>query len=445
MNKALGIDINNNIILYNQFEVKNLKKTIWNFINIKNNQYLIQNKYNKKFLMVNDNLVQFSFDFSFKQNINKYINKNYIFNFIKLYEEGEFKYEYKEIIDKEPIDVFIKYIDLTDKTLNRQGIKQIYKDKDNEELKYCVRSILKNIPWIRKIFILMPNKKIKYFKSEDEIKEKIIYVNDKDFLGYDSANIFAFTFNLYKMEKFGISKNFIYMEDDFFIGKPLNKTDFFYYNEKEKKVIPYLLTSDFNIMNKSFIIEDYYNRLQNKDNIHPHSGEGWWISIRNTDKYFLEKYNITIINTLFTHNAIAENIDDLKEIFYEIQDYQYINETLFSKERHILTLNQPHFVNLYQLNIKHKKVNSIPYRYIPVEKITQEQLNIELFVINTGGNHIPTNRQFKIQKKIMKNSFPDPTKYEFVIDKKKIYFFDFLFFITIFLIKFIFHLNKNIY
>ena len=104
----------------------------------------------------------------------------------------------------------------------------------------------------------------------------------------------------------------------------------------------------------------------------------------------MEKYNITIINTLFTHNAIAENIDDLKEIFYEIQDYQYINETLFSKERHILTLNQPHFVNLYQLNIKHKKVNSIPYRYIPVEKITQEQLNIELFVINTGENHIPT-------------------------------------------------------
>jgi hypothetical protein len=34
------------------------------------------------------------------------------------------------------------------------------------------------------------------------------------------------------MEKFGISKNFIYMEDDYFLGKPLNKTDFFYNRNK---------------------------------------------------------------------------------------------------------------------------------------------------------------------------------------------------------------------
>ena len=104
------------------------------------------------------------------------------------------------IVEKEPIDVFIKYIDLSDKTLNRTGIKQIYKDEDNEELWYSVRSILKNIPWVRKIFIVMPNKNVRYFKPIEEINDKIVYVNDKDFLGYDSANIFAFSFSLYKME-----------------------------------------------------------------------------------------------------------------------------------------------------------------------------------------------------------------------------------------------------
>ena len=51
----------------------------------------------------------------------------------------------------------------------------------------------------------------------------------------------------------------------------------------------------------------------------------------------------------------------------EIKDYDYFNETIYSKERHILTLNQPHFVNLYQLNIKHKKVHSISYKYIGIE------------------------------------------------------------------------------
>ena len=73
----------------------------------------------------------------------------------------------------------------------------------------------------------MPNKKISFFKSIDEIKEKLIYVNDKDLLGYNTASVTPFLFNLYKMEKFGMSKNFIYMDDDYFIGKPLKKSDFF--------------------------------------------------------------------------------------------------------------------------------------------------------------------------------------------------------------------------
>ena len=32
-------------------------------------------------------------------------------------------------------------------------------------------------------------------------------------------------------KNFGVSKNFIYMEDDFFIGKYLKKADFFYYDK----------------------------------------------------------------------------------------------------------------------------------------------------------------------------------------------------------------------
>ena len=73
----------------------------------------------------------------------------------------------------------------------------------------------------------MPNEKVKFLKSFEEINNKIIYIKDKDFLGFDSANIHAFTFKLYFLRNFGVSNNFIYMEDDFFIGKSLKKTDFF--------------------------------------------------------------------------------------------------------------------------------------------------------------------------------------------------------------------------
>ena len=73
----------------------------------------------------------------------------------------------------------------------------------------------------------MPNEKVSYFKPIEEIKDKIVYVKDKDFLGYDTANSLAFQFALFNMSKFGLSENFILMDDDYFIGKPINKTKFF--------------------------------------------------------------------------------------------------------------------------------------------------------------------------------------------------------------------------
>ena len=115
--------------------------------------------------------------------------------------------ENSEILEKEPIDVLIKYIDLGDPDLKREGIKQIKKDEDNQELKYCVRSILQNIPWIRKIFILMPNERVRYFKPQEEIKDKIVYVKDKDLIGFDSASSPVFQFNLWRMKDFGMSEN----------------------------------------------------------------------------------------------------------------------------------------------------------------------------------------------------------------------------------------------
>jgi hypothetical protein len=278
---------------------------------------------------------------------------------MKLYEENIFNNTYLKIIQKEPIDIVIKYIDLTDKNLKRDSIKQIYKDKDNEELKYSIRSIFEHIPWIRKIYILMPNEVVKFFKSFELIRDKIIFIKDKDFLGFDSANIQSFLFNLYKMEKFALSKNFIYMEDDYFIGKSFKKTDFIYYDEQKKKILPYLISNRFYKINNSELIKKYNILFKEKDLIHPHSSLGFWLGFFSTEKFFIENYNLSITSTEFTHNAICENIDDLKIIYKEAKKYKYINKTLYSNLRYILTLNHQHFVNLFNLNINHNKVRSI--------------------------------------------------------------------------------------
>ena len=182
--------------------------------------------------------------------------------------------------------------------------------------------------------------------------------------------------------------------------------------KKPKKLYLLYLQNIFPRLIKLKYLQKYNYYFKIKDSIHPHSGLGWWFSIHSTNKYFLEIYNITFINALFTHNAISKNIDDLKDIFNEIKQYKYINETLFSKERNILTLNQPHFYNLYMLNIKKRKVHSIPYKYFKIELVNKVILNSPLFVINTGGNHIPLDRNYKIQKKIMEKRFPYYVKYE---------------------------------
>ena len=73
----------------------------------------------------------------------------------------------------------------------------------------------------------MPNKKVKYFKNPEEINEKIKYIEDKELLGFDSTSSIVFEFNLWRLKKFGVNKNFIYLNDDYFIGNPLKKSDFF--------------------------------------------------------------------------------------------------------------------------------------------------------------------------------------------------------------------------
>jgi len=136
---GIGKDKNDyNLVLYSSFEAKNNKLMLWKFKNIKEQLFYIKNDFNSKYLMFDGD------HFCLKNIYNQSISvDNYKFRIIKLYEEIWKIDSYQlKIIDEEPIDLFIKYIDLRDKNLNRKGIKQIYKDYDDEELKYSLRSII---------------------------------------------------------------------------------------------------------------------------------------------------------------------------------------------------------------------------------------------------------------------------------------------------------------
>ena len=181
-NRALTYSRKSKSTLFSKKSDRNIY--LWNIIKFEN-KYLIQNKNKCYIIIINNRIICDNIPF----------DKASLFNLTKIYEEVKENKHDNKLIEKEPIDILIKYIDLRDPELKRDNIHQINKDYDNEELRYSIRSIMKNIPWVRKIFILMPNKKVRFFKNYDLIKDKIIYINDKDFLGYDSSNPRAFEFN----------------------------------------------------------------------------------------------------------------------------------------------------------------------------------------------------------------------------------------------------------
>ena len=416
--KWLGINKKNNIILYSKIKDLNQKEMTWKFIKLFENCYIIQNNFNLKLLQENDTYINF-ISRNLTQNLkNLNLFKKSLFNIIKVYEKTELLLKEINIIKKEPIDIVIKYIDLTDKSLKRSGIIQIYKDKDNEELRYSLRSIFSYIPWVRKIFILMPNENVKFLKNKDEINYKIEYIKDKNLIGFDSANIQSFLFSLDKLENFGVSKNFIYMEDDYFVGASLKKENFFYYDKRKGKIYPNIITWGFYEINKKEVLDKYFYLYKKKDIINAHSKEGFLIQRLNTEKFFIDNYDFPLTGSIFTHNAIPENIDDLKEMFKIANRYIYMNETLYNRKRNVFSLCQQHYYNLYQLNVNHRKVKSIPSSYISIEKM-KKQLNTALFVINTGGDHKPLTRHYRIQEKVMKKRFQIKTIYEKPEIKKK--------------------------
>ena len=422
-NKKIGVNDKNELILYNIENLEDQGKSEWNFIELKNKQFLLQNSFNKKFLEIKQKFEKKKIilyavcntDVD-KLDVEK-IKNSFKYSFFKLCEEVVLKPEHVEIIEREPVDVVIKYIDLSDKTLSRKGIIQTKKDEDNEELRYCVRSILQYIPWIRKIFILMPNEKVKYFKPIYEIDNKIIYVKDKDLIGFDSANSVVFQLQLFNMVKFGLSENFILMDDDYFFGKPIKKTDFFYFDEENKKVVPSVVTDDFTEMIKTEVLKEYYKLYGKRKAIKPQTFNAWKITQLASFKLLLDQFPSPLINAGFSHNAISLNVNDLKEIYDLIKNkYQHANDILSSKTRTLFDLQPQSLFSSYVLNIKKRKVNSIPSAYYDVAFIKDKNLDIEMFVINTSGDRKYTKRQFDLAKQMLQNKFSLPTPFETEVD-----------------------------
>ena len=417
------------ITLYDNIsDITQEQKLKWKIYKINNNrEYIIQNVYSKKFWKTKgfiylDCTGELN-DFNSSNYINSsLIEKSLKFKITKLYEELKIKNEHIPIIEKEPIDILIKYIDLSDPFLKREGIKHIKKDKDNGELRYSLRSIITFIPWVRKIFILMPNEKVSFLKPLNEINDKIVYIKDKDLLGFDSESSTAFQYVLFKLKKFGISNNFLLMDDDYFIGNELKKTDFFYFDEFSKKVVPIITSLYFNfyeIQKFELISNIFFSlKLNFNDSTLPHTPSGWKSTKSRSLLFLMDQLGRPLINGGFDHNTIPVNINDIEEIYNLIYlKYKYSFITLNSIIRTKYDLQFQTLYITYCLNKYNRKVRPIYSKYYDLRNVKNVTLGAKLFCINTGFTDYKESDFINLKEKL-EELFPEPTKYEISLNNK---------------------------
>ena len=111
--KKIGIDDKNSIKLYNrEINAKyNNFKIYWNLIEINKNEFLVQNRFNNYFLEVKNNrIVLTERTFNFINNNTKSLAsiKDYSFIFLNIFREKKPTNNYLNNIRNEPIDAIIK-------------------------------------------------------------------------------------------------------------------------------------------------------------------------------------------------------------------------------------------------------------------------------------------------------------------------------------------------
>ncbi len=145
-----------------------------------------------------------------------------------------------------PIDAVITWVDGSDPILSAKRNSYLTDPKaasddniagstryiERGEIHWCVRSINKFMPWIRRIFIVTDgqNPKVKSQIPVEIIDHKVIFRGYEQYLPtFNSLSIEALLWRIP-----GLSEHFIYLNDDFLICRPVSPNLFF---PKEGEVI----------------------------------------------------------------------------------------------------------------------------------------------------------------------------------------------------------------
>ena len=269
----------------------------------------------------------------------------------------------------------------------------------------------------------MPNDRVKFLKAPEEISDKIVYVKDKDILGFDSSSCETFIWALWKLRDFGCSNHILFLNDDYFVGKPMKKSDFFYY-DKDKGILPYIFYNAPIKYTHKNEMSRLWRHLDKATTSSDENKQNHLLYLAQNACTFKFLYKVLNRNYLYVpaaetvyrtvHNAMGFNLNEIKNI-YDIVNSQYKYAGISLRRRvgrSKLGVLMGSFYTFYYLNQESRKRNeNISYRTCDIARPYISN-NLDLFCINNSGDKEYTNLHYLKDKIKMEQLFPEPTKYE---------------------------------
>ncbi len=295
--------------------------------------------------------------------------------------------------------------------------------RDNDELKYSLRSVEKFAPWINHIFIVTDNQTPKWLNTKNK---KVSIIDHKDIVpeyALPTFNNRVLTANIHKIPN--LSEHFLFANDDTMLGQELTPDYFF-----TKTGTPIILVKRKSLPNNSFTGSGFNRFFSSKSGYGKATHKARNLIFEKFEKkYFCEPcHNIVPMKK----SIITETIKTFKDIFDKtertkfrhddnIQEFIY---TLYGNATNqtILIINKTiKGEKLYKYDFK--KRDDILYKikklFIGERVDTLDGANIlnnikkykpKLFCINDGARMTDTQREKN--SNFLKSFFPTKSKFE---------------------------------
>jgi len=250
------------------------------------------------------------------------------------------------------IDCIIGYIN-HNKIKSNQSINRY---RDNNEIKYCLRSIEKYLPNLNKIHIILgQNCKPPYWLNLNNKKINLIKESEL----YNPIQFNSETKKLYYHKIKNLTEYFITFDDDFYLNKPFNINNYFYNNKLKMGSVGYSINK---IDNISYFNDGHghipilWNKTQYKLSI---SKLGIYYNII---KYSgLKRYNPwCIMKRYLLNNNLIIHFD--RKLFYinnsniDILEYNINNYYKNKKNIEFININDDYSININKYKIQINKI-----------------------------------------------------------------------------------------